>query len=51
MVVWHVWIPGSHGHAVHVVSDSLVKFQLSMKCDMKAASVCVCVCASDVGTN
>lgn len=32
----------SHGRAADAVSDSLVKFQQSMKRDMKVASVRVC---------
>lgn len=38
----YMWIAVSHGRAADVVSDSLVKFQQSMKRDMKVASVRVC---------
>lgn len=40
----YMWIAVSHGRAADVVSDSLVKFQQSMKRDMKVASVRVCAC-------
>lgn len=38
----YMWIAVSHGRAADVVSDSLVKFQQSMKRDMKVAPVRVC---------
>lgn len=40
----YMWIAVSHGRAADLVSDSLVKFQQSMKRDMKVASVRVCAC-------